>query len=372
MGLMLLFLLVFAIVGFVMLGLFPDTWAILGERLLGQGYFGWQVSHGQSSRVPQQLGLFLYSIDGTMVFFGVLTLFGLFMAGFSLVKVGEFSRSRAELESLHQMLGLWNAKARRAAGLLAASLFKSTPRRLGLTWKMGGTLAAILFLIGLLILGTVYRLVTTVIQAQVKTRAVETAKDVSDGAARHLTKKDPLALHALLMKYGRLDGVAYVFVEDGKGRVIMDRLGSFPIELQEMLATDAFRTADWRRVSLRGEAIYDVRVPIVDGEMGAAHVGIRKDSVDKQIHAALFPVVTLIAMVLVGGIVMVFFFVSRLSRPILHLTEVARQMSNGDLDTPTAVNSRDEVADLALSFERMRSSLKAAMSRLDRDPPSTE
>jgi HAMP domain-containing protein len=67
----------------------------------------------------------------------------------------------------------------------------------------------------------------------------------------------------------------------------------------------------------------------------------------------------------------VFFVVSRLSRPIIQLAEAAHRMSNGDLGTPTAIHSRDEVGDLACSLERMRSSLKAAMSRLDRHPPST-
>jgi HAMP domain-containing protein len=138
-----------------------------------------------------------------------------------------------------------------------------------------------------------------------------------------------------------------------------------------MSITDAFRTAGWRRVSVRGEAIYDVRVPIVDDEKGAAaHMGIRKESVDRQIHAALFPAVTLIAIIVVGGIVLVFFFVSRLTRPFLRLAEVARQMSDGHLDTPPTVNARDEVGDLALSLERMRSSLKAVMRRLDHHPPS--
>jgi HAMP domain-containing protein len=349
---MLLLFLLCAAAGLIMLGLLPDSWAT-----------------ELSFRLPQKLGFFLYAIDSNMIFFGMLTLFGVSMAGFSLLKVVEFSRSRADLESLYEGFGLLKEWSRSALRLLASARRKPIPFRLGFIWKIGGTLAGIMFLVGLIILGTVYRLVPTVVQDQVKRQAFATAKNLSDRAESHLVKRNPSALHALLVKYSRLDGVAYVFVEDGKGTVMADRLGSFPAELQEMLATDESRSTDWRMVSLRGQAIYDVRVPILDGERGTAHVGIRKDSVDERIHAALFPLVTSIATVIIGGMLMVFFVVSRLSRPILQLAEVAHQMSNGDLGTPTAIHSRDEVGDLACSLERMRSSLKAAMSRLDRQPP---
>ena len=106
--------------------------------------------------------------------------------------------------------------------------------------------------------------------------------------------------------------------------------------------------------------------------MGAAHVGIWKDSIDKQIRGALFSLVTLVLIILVAGITIVFMLVNRLSRPIVQLTEVARQMSKGDLDTPASVKSGDEIGDLASSLERMRSSLKAAMRRLDRHSSSGE
>jgi HAMP domain-containing protein len=54
-----------------------------------------------------------------------------------------------------------------------------------------------------------------------------------------------------------------------------------------------------------------------------------------------------------------------MTRPLRHLGHVADTMSKGDLDTPVSVGieSHDEIGDLARSLERMRSSLKAAMSR---------
>jgi HAMP domain-containing protein len=73
----------------------------------------------------------------------------------------------------------------------------------------------------------------------------------------------------------------------------------------------------------------------------------------------------IIAVILLGGIVISSVFVSVMTRPIRRLRYVAESMSKGDLDTPLTldIGSHDEIGDLACSLERMRSSLKAAMSR---------
>ena len=72
------------------------------------------------------------------------------------------------------------------------------------------------------------------------------------------------------------------------------------------------------------------------------------------------------AVILLAGIVISSVLVAVMTRPIRHLRHMAASMSQGDLDTPVSISieSRDEIGDLARSLERMRSSLKAAMSRL--------
>src|SRR5439155_23244853 len=114
------------------------------------------------------------------------------------------------------------------------------------------------------------------------------------------------------------------------------------------------------------------REPIHSWLMCAAHVYILIDSFEKQFRGALLSPVTVVLIILFAGITIVFMLVNRLSRPIVQLTEVARQMSKGELDTPASVKSGDEIGDLASSLERMRSSLKAAMRRLDRHSSSGE
>lgn len=66
-------------------------------------------------------------------------------------------------------------------------------------------------------------------------------------------------------------------------------------------------------------------------------------------------------------LLMVIYFYSRsVIRPILYLSEVADKISMGELDTPIQIEAKGEVGALAESIERMQTSVKAAIERLQR------
>jgi len=127
------------------------------------------------------------------------------------------------------------------------------------------------------------------------------------------------------------------------------------------------RQAHRRELRLRGKAVYETRVPILGGQVGTAHIGIWGDGVDEQIRRALLPLLEIILILLVAGVAFSILLARGIIRPILRLTQVADKISMGDLETPVAIETRDEIGDLARSLGRMRASLKAAMSRLKRD-----
>jgi HAMP domain-containing protein len=74
----------------------------------------------------------------------------------------------------------------------------------------------------------------------------------------------------------------------------------------------------------------------------------------------------LIALCLIVGVGLSLALASKMIRPILELKAIADDISRGRLDTVVSVQSADEVGELARSLERMRASLKAAMTRLNR------
>jgi HAMP domain-containing protein len=61
----------------------------------------------------------------------------------------------------------------------------------------------------------------------------------------------------------------------------------------------------------------------------------------------------------------VYLYSASVVRPIRHLSDMADRISMGDLEATVAVEGQGEVAKLALSIERMRTSVKTAIERLE-------
>jgi sensor histidine kinase regulating citrate/malate metabolism len=230
-----------------------------------------------------------------------------------------------------------------------------------LEWKLMGIIASTLLVFGLLFAAIVNQLMGRALRAQIDQRALLMATNLSDAAAGHVMGRNTLELHVLVTKYARLTGAAYAFIEDGKGQIIAHSFGSFPQELKEDLTIDDRRQVNRRVVKLpasQGKTVYETRAPILEGQMGAAHIGLWGDGVATEIYSALFPMVGLITILLLAGVSVSVFLARGVIRPIRWVTEMAGKMSRGDLETAVQIDSRDEIGELARSLERMRVSLK--------------
>lgn len=81
----------------------------------------------------------------------------------------------------------------------------------------------------------------------------------------------------------------------------------------------------------------------------------------------LFLAVVLIVLIVL--LVVIYQYSSSIVRPIRHLSEVADRISMGDLEATVNVEGEGEVAILGESIERMRTSVKTAMERLENKEP---
>jgi HAMP domain-containing protein len=74
----------------------------------------------------------------------------------------------------------------------------------------------------------------------------------------------------------------------------------------------------------------------------------------------------IILVVLIILLAVIYFYSRSVIRPIRHLSEVADKISMGELDTPIQIRAKGEVRVLAESIERMQTSVKAAIERLQK------
>jgi HAMP domain-containing protein len=78
----------------------------------------------------------------------------------------------------------------------------------------------------------------------------------------------------------------------------------------------------------------------------------------------IFYIVIAIALLIVFAVI--YYYSRSVIQPILRLAEVADKISMGELETPIQVKAKGEVRVLAESIERMQTSVKAAIERLQR------
>jgi len=238
----------------------------------------------------------------------------------------------------------------------------------GLRWKIAGIFSALTLILSAVLIGTVYRLTEGQLREQVDKRALAVARNLSDASAGYMLSNDLLALNTLLRKYTFPDGLAYAFIRNSRGAITAHSLERFPPELQEGLSAGGERVPWRRELSLQGRAVYETNVPVLDGQLGVVHVGFWGDAVEKEIRRAILPLIAALGIVPLVGVALSFFLAHRIAAPIIRLTKVTERIIEGDLDASGEYpNSRDEMGDLARSLERMRTSLRAAMLRLQRE-----
>ena len=78
----------------------------------------------------------------------------------------------------------------------------------------------------------------------------------------------------------------------------------------------------------------------------------------------MFYLIILAALIVL--LIVIYFYSRSVIRPILYLAEVADKISMGELDTPIRIKAKGEVGVLAESVERMQTSVKTAIERLQK------
>lgn len=236
----------------------------------------------------------------------------------------------------------------------------------GLKRKIIITFSGLILVLGILVIAVVYYLTGNALRKQVDLRATAIATNLSDAAAGFVSRKSTLEADALIAKYGRLEGVAYAFIQDTKGGIIASSVQPFPSEIKDSSAIINRQVSSSRVANMRGRSVLETQVPILDGQLGTAHVGLWADAVQQEVHATVLQIVALVGLCLFGGILAAAVLAGRTTTPILELKSIADNISRGQLDTAISFDSNDEIGELARSLERMRASLKAAMTRLNK------
>ena len=143
------------------------------------------------------------------------------------------------------------------------------------------------------------------------------------------------------------------------------RIFSDPVGLAAAKNTEPTLKQEYARDT--GERLWDVSSPIyVKGKhWGGFRIGVSMIRLAEHKRALLIQLLGVFALFAVITIATVFVVVQRAMRPVVALTAAAEAISVGDgLETPIRSEAIDEIGHLTKAVERLRVSMRAAMSRL--------
>jgi len=235
----------------------------------------------------------------------------------------------------------------------------------------------------------------------IKEKAIDVAKQIEiffkarPKIKREDILKDPELKSIAVQKVGE---TGYTAVHDNKGinyfhvnpqivgtdlHDLAPKLPAFWKILEASLVGPASGYYDWKDADGRIRPKYMYLVPVKDTDLIVASTtyieefskpskaiegrmkwvqGRYLDAYDIKIR--MFYLVTVVALVVL--LMVIYFYSSSVVRPIRYLSEVADKISMGELDTPIQIKAKGEVGALAESIERMQTSVKAAIERLQK------
>ena len=187
---------------------------------------------------------------------------------------------------------------------------------LNLEWKI------MLVVLGLLFIVIVHQLVARVLRAEMDESAVLMTTNLSDTAAGYIASNDALRLKTTVTKYARLSRVAYVFVQDRDGKIIASSLADFAAELRPAVSSNQDLQVSRREITMEGKPVHETRAPILDGQLGSAHIGIWASAVEGDIQRALFKFVWPITLGLLAAVIVGVMLGQPLIRALRRLIEL--------------------------------------------------
>lgn len=202
--------------------------------------------------------------------------------------------------------------AKRPHAITPLSLsFQSVSRE----WKV------LLLVFGILFIVILSDLMARALRMQMHENAALMTTNLSDAAAGYLASKNVLQLQTTVAKYARLSKVAYAFIGDREGKVIAHSLTTLSPELLAELTADQPQKVARRELIFQGKPVYESREPILDGQLGTAHIGIWEDAVDREVYHALFMFVWPITLGLLAIAMIVVLLIRQLIQTVRPLIE---------------------------------------------------
>ena len=238
--------------------------------------------------------------------------------------------------------------------------------KFGLARKLTSSFGILGLLFGLTATLVAHRGLASMFEKEIKLRAELSVTSLGELANRRGAQAE-LELRRAIDKYRRDSSIAYIYVEDAEGRIV----AHMPQELPRFLPRDFAKNPELAihgvEVKYRGLPVFEIATRVGEPKRGYVHLAIRRDVIQEENLRVMRPIIASILVALCALTVVFAWSIWRATRPFVELVHYANRISHGDLGLDIVIKEgSDEISDLERSFARMRSSLYAVLTRIEK------
>ncbi len=182
--------------------------------------------------------------------------------------------------------------------------------------------------------------------SQLKLRGLGIAQSIADSSRAYILTENTSELTSLLFDTAQLEErkplIAYIFILDMDNNVLSHNFTyPFPQGLAKANVISPEQSHKIKRIPLYDRFAYDIAVPVLEGiyQVGTVHVGLSKEHIDDLISKLLITLLSIISAIVVVVFVISHFLSKYITRPVLHLAEVADEIGSGNLEIRADLSS---------------------------------
>jgi len=218
------------------------------------------------------------------------------------------------------------------------------------------------------------RALTTNLTEEFTSKGTAIARSLASSGVDLLLTRDASTVQGIVDQFGAINGVKYVMVYDPHKTLVAHTFsplvpagivdknlvpGEAPQQIREIAYPDPVTGAI--------QQIIDIGVPVLAGQLGTVRVGMDRSVITAAAARAgqylLLVFIGVALLAVLAGVV----FAHHITKPVTQVVRVAERVGQGDLSRLVTVRSRDEIGQLAMTFNdtvvRLRSLVQTETER---------
>ena len=230
--------------------------------------------------------------------------------------------------------------------------------------KISIVIVAIIAVMGLLTVPLISHFVGNALRESVQDKEISLAKVVASNLANPALTGNYLTVQRNLEGLKEDRQLVYAFLILPDGNILHTFKGNISSDLVELNRLTPNQSQALKSFSSNDGRVEDVGVLLLDGLESELHIGYKEDYIQATLKRVFETIFTLTLVGVILGSLAAGALGKYLSSPIEKLTALTRKIKEGQLDHRVTITTKDEVGELAQSFNRMLTALEESMSKI--------